>query len=147
MISQSEVFVGFNTYILCSLVIKSIPSWTSMRTQLYKERVLAVVICSVLINICTWLPLSLFLGPPALSPLHLRTFAHREKQRSSTASASTEVVAQLLCFVLFFFFAREKRGVFPQGETLFSSFCCLWSPPVVYMVKISGTYNPATVRS
>lgn len=106
----------------------------------------SLVICSALINMCTWHPLSLFLRPPALSLLHLRAVHPRLKEPSSTASADTwnSSPPSFLCVV---FFAREKMGVFAQGKTLFSSFCCLWSPPVVYMVKISGTYNPATVRS
>lgn len=137
----------FNPGMLCSLEIWSIPSWTSMHTQLYEERLLMVVTFrSALINICTWLPMSLFLCLPALSPLYLHATNPWVEQRASTASTNTwnSSTTFLLCVV---FFAREKIRVFAKEKTWFSSLCCLWSPPVVYMVKISGTYNPATVCS
>lgn len=99
-----------------------------MHTQVYKERLLTVAICSVLIKICAWLPLSLFLS--VLLPSAHSTSVHPppgEKQDPAqqvpVLQLCTEVVAQL-CFVLLYF-AMEKMGVFPQGETLFSSFCCL----------------------
>lgn len=102
-----------------------------------------VVIHSVLTNICTWLPVSLFLCLPALSAVYLHTINPWVKQQASIASSSmwNGSMTSLLCVV---FFAREKMRVFAKEKTLFFSLCCLWSPPVVYMVKISGTYNPAT---
>jgi len=138
---------------LCSLVIKSIPSWASTHTQPCEERFLIAVPMfqfgnSFLrwLNICTWFPPSLSLCPPALSPLPLHAVSPGVKQRRGTARTPTwnRSTTSSLCAVVL---AREKMGVFTQGKTLFSSFGCLWSPPVVYMIKISGTYNPATVRS